>query len=123
MKKVKDVDEYLKDFSGNTLKRLKELRQIIKRSAPEADEVISYGMPSSKYNGRLVYYAGYKNHIGFYPMGSPIIKFKKELTKYKTSKGTVQFPIDKPLPTLLITKIVKFRVKENLEKVKSKIKK
>ena len=99
---------------------MKKLRQTIRKAAPEAEEVISYQMPAYKLQGMLVYFAAYKNHIGFYPTGSGIFAFKKELSIYECSKGTVRFPLDKPLPLGLIGKIVKFRVKENLEKKKKK---
>lgn len=97
---------------------LEELRQAIKLAAPAAEEVISYQMPAFKYHGVLVYFAAYKHHIGVYPTSSGIAAFKKELSVYKGAKGSVQFPLDKPLPLALIKKIVKFRVKENLEKRK-----
>jgi uncharacterized protein YdhG (YjbR/CyaY superfamily) len=92
-------------------------------AATTAEEVISYNMPAFKQNGILVWFAGYKNHIGFYPSSTPIKLFKEQLTKYKTSKGAIQFPIDKPLPLALITKIVKFRIKQNSEKAAAKQKK
>ncbi|MCX8020690.1 MAG: DUF1801 domain-containing protein, partial [Chitinophagaceae bacterium] len=88
----------------------------IKQVAPQATETISYNIPTFKLNKNLVHYAAYKQHIGFYPTSSPMTVFKDELTKYKTSKGAIQFPIDKPLPTTLIKKIVKFRVKEDMAK-------
>ena len=97
--------------------------QQLKKAAPGAEELISYNMPAFKLHGVLVYYAGYKNHIGFYPTGSAITAFEKELSGYKTSKGTVQFPLETSLPLPLITRIVKFRVKENLEKAEMKKKK
>ena len=112
---AKDIDEYLSAFPKDVQKTLQELRATIKKAAPGAEEVISYQIPGFKYHGMLVYFAGYKNHIGFYPTPSGIEAFKKELSVYKRAKGSVQFPIDKPLPTSLIRKIVKFRVKENLE--------
>ena len=92
----------------------------ILQAAPKAEEVISYNMPAFKYNGILVWFSGYKNHIGFYPSSTPIEIFKNDLKKYKTSKGAIQFPLDKPLPLALITKIVKFRSKQNIEKVEAK---
>ena len=94
---------------------LEKMRQAIKSVAPDAEEVISYQMPAFRYHGMLVYFAAYKNHIGFYPTASGIAAFKKELAIYKTSTGAVQFPIDAKLPLCLITKIVKYRVKENSE--------
>ena len=121
--KFKTVDEYLSTFAPNTKSMLKAMRETIKQAAPKAEEVISYNMPAFKLNGMLVYYAGYKAHIGFYPVSSAIAAFKKELSSYEQSKGTIRFPLDEPLPLGLITKMVKFRVRENLEKGKLKKKK
>ena len=121
--KFKTVNEYHATFPPGTRKKLKDLNAAIKKAAPDAEELISYNMPAFKFQGVLVYYAGYKNHIGFYPTGSGITAFEKELTGYKTSKGTVQFPLDASLPLSLITRIVKFRVKENLQKAEMKKKK
>ena len=121
--KFKTVDEYISIFPATTQVRLQQVRNTIKKSAPKATELISYNMPAFSYMGRLVYYAGYKNHIGFYPMASGISAFKKEILNYKWAKGSVQFPLDKPIPTALISKIVKFRVKENEEKAELKAKK
>ena len=118
-----NVDFYIAGFPPATKELLELLRETIKKAAPEAEEVISYQMPAYKSHGMLVYFAGYKNHIGFYPTGSGIANFINELSGYKTSKGTVQFPLDQPLPLELITEIVKFKVAENLEKVKEKHKK
>jgi uncharacterized protein YdhG (YjbR/CyaY superfamily) len=120
MAPAKTVDEYLKPFPPEVRNKLEQLRQTIKAAAPEAEELISYMMPAYKQNGALVYFGGYKTHIGFYPTARGIEAFKKELSGYEGSKGTVRFPIDKPLPLGLISKIVKFRVKENEEKKKAK---
>jgi len=120
---TKEVDAYIATFPEGTQKLLNQLRQAIIRSAPEAVEVISYGMPAFKYQGILVYYAGNKNHIGFYPTGSGVDVFKDEITEYKTSKGTIQFPLDRPIPVKLVKKIVKYRVKANQAKLKNKSKK
>ncbi len=117
---VKNVDDYLALQPAETRTKLEKMRQTIKAAAPGAEEVISYGMPAYKYQGILVYFAGYKNHIGFYPASSGIVAFEKEISAFENSKGTVRFPIEKPLPVGLITKIVKFRVKENQEKVRVK---
>ena len=117
------VEEYISGFPAKTKALLKEMRKLIKETAPGAEEVISYNMPAFKKNGMLVYYAGNKAHIGFYPTSSPIRVFKDELIGYKTSKGAIQFPLDKPLPIGLITKIVKFRIVENNEKALAKKKK
>lgn len=117
-----DIDQYIDGFPESTRQLLEQVRDTIKKAAPGAEEVISYKMPAYKYHGMLVYFAGYKNHIGFYPTGSGIEKFKKELSGYKGAKGSVQFPIDKPLPLNTISKIVAFRVQENLARadIKSK---
>jgi uncharacterized protein YdhG (YjbR/CyaY superfamily) len=122
-RKFKTVDEYLSTQPKNIRDLLEGLRKTIKQTAPQAEEVISYNMPAFKLNGMLVWYAASKGHIGFYPTGSPIQVFKDELADYKTSKGAIQFPIEKGIPTTLVKKIVKFRVKENLEKAKAKGKK
>ncbi len=110
-----NVDAYIASFPEKTQEILREIRSIIKKTAPDATEGISYGMPGYKLNGRpLVYFAGFQKHIGFYPTDSGIRKFLPELSEYKHSKGAVQFPINKPLPFDLILKITKFRVKEIL---------
>jgi len=118
--KFKTVDEYISTFPASTKTILKELRKTIKQAAPQAEELISYNMPAFTFHGRLVYYAAYKKHIGLYPIPSAIRAFQKDLSDYKTSKGAIQFPLDRPIPFGLITKIVKFRVKENLQKGKTK---
>lgn len=109
------IDEYIRTFPKEVQTILQELRMAIKAVAPDAGETISYGIPTFVLNSNLVHFAAYKKHIGFYPTSSGIRAFKKELSGYKTSRGTVQFPIDKPLPLALISKIVKFRVAENIE--------
>jgi len=118
--KFKTVDEYIATFPAGTKSILEDVRRTIKEAAPGAEELISYNMPALKLHGMLVYYATYKKHIGFYPTGSGIEAFKKELSVYKGAKGSVQFPLDKPLPLDLISDIVKFRVENNLEKGKKK---
>ena len=120
MIKPVDIDTYIAAFPKETQQLLQQIRTAIKKAAPKAEEVISYGMPGFKLNGMLVWFAGYKNHIGFYPKPSGIEAFKKELSVYKYAKGSVQFPLDKPLPMALITKVVKFRVAENLQKAELK---
>jgi uncharacterized protein YdhG (YjbR/CyaY superfamily) len=120
MIKPRSVDEYIKSFPKESQTLLKQLRATIKKAAPKADEVISYSMPGYRMNGLLVWFAGYSKHIGFYPGASGISEFKNELTEYKNAKGSVQFPIDEPLPLVLITRIVKFRVNENNAKAKLK---
>jgi uncharacterized protein YdhG (YjbR/CyaY superfamily) len=112
------IDEYIKTFPNDVQSILEKMRQTIKKAAPEAVEAISYQMPTFKLNGKnLVHFAAFKNHIGFYPIPSGIEAFKKELSSYKQGKGSVQFPIDKPIPYDLVEKIVNYRVKENLEKI------
>jgi uncharacterized protein YdhG (YjbR/CyaY superfamily) len=118
--KPSDFNEYIANFPLATQKILKQVRSTIKKAAPKAKEIISYGMPAFTLNGHLVYFAGYKNHIGLYALPSGHAAFKKELAGYKKGKGSVQFPLDEPMPLKLITQIVKFRVKENLAKVKKK---
>ncbi|MEQ1922810.1 MAG: DUF1801 domain-containing protein [Pyrinomonadaceae bacterium] len=113
-----NVDEYIAGFPRETQEMLIQLRETIRVTAPGAEECISYAIPTFKLNGPLVHFAGYAKHIGFYPGAGGIAEFKDELSEYKTSKGTVQFPLDAPLPLKLVTRIVKFRVKQNLEKRK-----
>jgi len=107
------IDEYISTFPPEVQVRLHELRAAISNEAPNASERISYGMPTFYLNGNLVYFAAYKNHIGFYPTPSGVEAFRTELSEYKWAKGSVQFPHNKPLPLQLISKIVSFRVKEN----------
>ncbi|MBK7105096.1 MAG: DUF1801 domain-containing protein [Ignavibacteriae bacterium] len=114
----KNIDEYILTFPDEVQEKLTELRKTIIESAPESIEKISYQMPTFFLNGNLVHFAAYKNHIGFYPTPTGIEQFKDELKNFKTSKGAVQFPIDETLPIKLISKIVKFRVNENLSKSK-----
>ncbi len=118
MKRVEftSIDEYIGAQPEGIRPRLEKLRRTIKKAAPKAEETISYGMPAFRMNAVLVYFAAFKDHIGFFPTSSPIPVFKRELTGYKTSKGTIQFPLDRPIPFGLVTKIVKFRVKESLKK-------
>jgi len=117
-KQFKTIDEYVKTFPGDVQSILEKMRQAIRKAAPEAVEAISYQIPTFKLNGNLVHFAAFKNHIGFYPTSSGIEAFKKELSPYKGAKGSVQFPIEKPIPYDLVKKIVIFRMKENLEKKK-----
>ncbi len=117
-----NIDEYIATFPKDIQKLLKEIRKTIKAAAPDAEETIKYAIPTFMLNGNLVHFAAYKNHIGFYPAPRALESFKKELAGYKGSKGTVQFPLDEPLPLELITRIVKFRVKENKEKAELKSK-
>jgi uncharacterized protein YdhG (YjbR/CyaY superfamily) len=112
------VDAYIQSFPANLQKLLTQMRTVIKQQAPEAVESISYGMPAYKLTGKpLVYFAGYKNHIGFYATPTGHEAFKKELAKYKQGKGSVQFPADEPLPLKLIKAMVAYRVQENRDKL------
>lgn len=120
MNKSIEIDKYISSFPITIQEVLELLRETIRKAAPEAKEVISYSMPAFKQKRVLVYFAAYTNHIGFYPTSSGIEMFKKEFSAYKWSKGAVQFPLDKPLPLDLITRIVEFRVKEDTESKKSK---
>lgn len=119
-KAAKNTDEFIAGFPKETQELLNKMRAIIQKAAPKATETISYGIPTFVLEGNLVHFSGYKTHIGFYPGAAGVEAFTKELSNYVTSKGTVQFPLDKPLPVGLITQIVKFRVLQNLEKAKAK---
>ena len=112
------VDEYIRMFPEQVQKKLKELRKVIKEQAPDAQEKISYQMPTFYLNGNLVHFAAFSKPIGFYPGPSGISEFENKLSNYKHAKGSVQFPIEKPLPFELIKKIVKFRVAQNVKKKK-----
>ncbi len=122
MNKPLNVDEYIAGFPLPVQTRLNTLRAAVIKAASDAQEVISYGMPAYKQNGMLLYFAAHNNHIGFYPMGSGIEAFKEEISSYKSAKGSVQFPLDKPLPVALIKRIVKFRVEKNKEKLVKRFK-
>ena len=117
------IDEYIATFPKETQRILEELRATIKAAAPEAEEKISYQMPTFALKGNLVHFAAFKKHIGFYPVPTGIEEFKNELSVYEGGKGSVKFPLDKPIPFRLISRIVKFRVKENLERAEAKGKK
>lgn len=119
----KSIEEYILQFSPEIQEKLNSLRKVIRESAPDAVEKISYQMPTFVLYGNLVHFAAFKNHIGFYPAPSGIDAFKNELSIYKGAKGSVQFPLDQPLPFELISKIVKFRVAENTKKAENKLKK
>jgi len=118
-----EIDQYIAGFPPETQKLLEQMRQTIRAAAPDAEEKIGYGMPTLTLHGNLVHYAAYKNHIGFYPAPQGLEEFKEELAGYKGSKGAVQFPLDKPLPLDLVTRITKYRIEKNLEKaaVKKKV--
>lgn len=121
MERANSIDEYIKGFPPGIQKLLKEVRSTIKTAAPEAEETIKYAMPTFTLNGaNLVHFAAFKNHIGFYPTPHGIEAFEKELSAYKGAKGSVQFPLDQPMPLQLISKIVKFRVAQNVAKAKNK---
>lgn len=120
---VNSIDEYIAKFPEEVQRILIELRAVIKESAPDAEERISYQMPTFALKGNLVHFAAYKNHIGFYPTPNGIQAFKKELSIYEGAKGSIKFPIDRPLPLELISKIVKFKVTENLKNAKNKLSK
>ena len=120
----KDIDEYIAGFPNDVQEILEKIRMTIRKAAPDAEETISYQIPTFTLKGKyLVYFAAYKKHIGLYPAPRGIEKFKKELSVYGGAKGSVRFPLDKPIPFDLISKIVKFRVKENLERAEAKGKK
>jgi uncharacterized protein YdhG (YjbR/CyaY superfamily) len=123
MNKAKDIDEYISGFPEDIQEILEKVRATISKAAPAAEEKISYGIPTFTLNGNLVHFAAFKNHVGFYPTSSGIEKFKKELSVFKGAKGSVQFPLNKPIPLNLITKIVKFRVSESSKKAETKTKK
>jgi len=116
----KTIDEYIAGFPKEVQAILEKIRATIKDAAPEAEEAISYHIPTFKLKGNLVHFAAYRKHIGFYPTSSGIEKFKQELSAYERAKGTVRFPIDQPVPYDLISKIVAFRVRENLERAEEK---
>jgi uncharacterized protein YdhG (YjbR/CyaY superfamily) len=118
-----NIDEYIKGFPKDIQKYLKEMRATIRAAAPGAEEGIKYAMPTFMLEGNLVHFAAFKNHIGFYPAPMGIEAFKKELSVYDGAKGSIRFPLGSPLPLTLISKIVKFRVKKNLEKAQAKKKK
>ncbi|HEU5146279.1 MAG TPA: DUF1801 domain-containing protein [Chryseosolibacter sp.] len=110
---AKNIDQYIAAFPGEIQDRLEKMRDTIRKAAPQAEETISYAIPTFKLNGNLVHFAAFKNHIGFYPGPSGIEAFKEAFSAYDGAKGSVQFPLDKPLPLSLVSKVVKFRVKEN----------
>lgn len=117
--KTDSINSYIETFPENVQEILQELREIIKKTAPNSEESISYGMPAFKLNGKpLVYFGGFKNHVGFYALPSGNEVFQKELSNYKTGKGSIQFPLEKEMPWKLIEKIVKFRMEEINQKTK-----
>jgi uncharacterized protein YdhG (YjbR/CyaY superfamily) len=118
MKSYKNTDEYIKNYPADVQVLLTQLRTIILKVAPKAEEAIKYGIPTFVLNGNLVHFGGFKNHIGFFPGASGVKEFKKELSAYNTTKGTIQFPLNEKIPAGLVARIVKFRVKENLRRAK-----
>jgi uncharacterized protein YdhG (YjbR/CyaY superfamily) len=118
--KPQTIDEYIAGFPPEVQEILQKIRMIVREAAPDAEEKISYQMPTFYLHGNLVHFAAFKNHIGFYPVPSGIEAFKEELSKYEGGKGSVQFPLSQPIPYDLVSRIVKFRVKENLEKAEGK---
>ncbi len=112
----KTIDEYIATFTEEVQQHLKQIREVIKKTAPQAEEKIGYGMPTFTLNGNLIHFAAYKNHIGLYPAPQALEEFKEELSGYKGSKGAVQFPLDEPMPLALIERITKYRIQKNLEK-------
>jgi uncharacterized protein YdhG (YjbR/CyaY superfamily) len=118
-----NIDEYIAGFPDDVQEILKRIRTTIKKAAPNAEETIKYQMPTFTLKGNLVHFAAYKNHIGFYPAPRGIEQFKRELSVYEGAKGSVRFPLDKPIPFGLISRMVKFRVKGNLTKAEAKEKK
>jgi uncharacterized protein YdhG (YjbR/CyaY superfamily) len=121
-KQANNIDEYIAGFPDDVQKSMQKVRAAIKKAAPRAEEAISYQIPTFKLNGNLIHFAGYKNHIGLYPGSGAIEEFEDELTGYKLSKGTVQFPLDKPMPVGLINRITKFCVQRNLSKSQKRTK-
>ncbi|KPL17005.1 MAG: hypothetical protein AMS26_02630 [Bacteroides sp. SM23_62] len=115
-RKPKTIDEYIAEFPGEVQDILKKVRETIRKNAPDAEETINYQIPTFKLNGNLVHYAAFKKHIGFYPSPTGIKRFKNELTDFETSKGSIKFPFNNPVPYDLIAKITKFRVREQNSK-------
>jgi uncharacterized protein YdhG (YjbR/CyaY superfamily) len=115
----KDIDDYIADFPGDVREILEKIRTTIRKAAPQAEETISYQIPTFTLKGNLVHFAAFKEHIGFYPAPSGVEEFQQELSVYNGAKGSVQFPFDKPVPFALISKIVRFRVEENLKKAET----
>ena len=114
------IDEYIETFPKDVQKKLRQVRATVRAAAPDAEEKISYQMPTFALNGNLVHFAAFKNHIGLYPTPSGTEAFKREIAGYKTAKGSIQLPLDEPLPLELISKIVKYRVAENRKKAAAK---
>jgi uncharacterized protein YdhG (YjbR/CyaY superfamily) len=118
--KAQDINAYIAGFPDEVQKALRKIRATVKKAAPRAEEAIKYDMPAFTYKGNLVYFAAFKKHIGFYSVPTGNKAFEKEFSGYKTGKGSIQFPLDKPMPLGLITRVVKFRIRQNLEKAAAK---
>lgn len=116
----KEIDTFISGFPKDVQRVLEQLRTTIREAAPDAEETINYGIPTFTLHGNLVHFSAFKSHIGFYPTPSGVEKFKNELSPYELAKGSVKFPLDKPIPLDLVSRIVEFRVQENLDKAKSK---
>ncbi len=123
MEKFTTIDEYIATFPADVQEILQKVRETIKTAVPQATEAISYGMPTFKLEGNIVHFGAFKTHLGFYPVPSGLEQIQEELARYKVGKGSVQFPFNQPIPYELITKIVNFRVTENLENAAAKKKK
>ncbi|MCQ6560678.1 iron chaperone [Paenibacillus mendelii] len=117
------IDEYISTFPPEVREILQTIRKVIQEAAPNAEEKISYQMPTFALHGNLVHFAAFKTHIGFYPGASGIAAFQQELSAYKGAKGSVQFPIDKPMPYQLMSRIVQFRIDDNIKRAEGKLKK
>ena len=119
-KQIRTIDEYIGTFQKHVQERLESIRKLVAKLAPDAQEKISYQMPTFYLNGNLVHFAGFQNHIGFYPTPHGISEFQKELSKYKNGKGSIQFPLDEPLPMKLIERMVKYRIQKDRNKVETR---
>ena len=122
-KDIQTIEQYIAGFSPEIQSLLEELRSVIREEAPEAEETISYQLPTFKLHGNLIHFGAFKNHIGLYPTPSGMEQFREALSAYENAKGSVKFPLNQPLPWDLIREIVRFRVNENLEKARSKARK
>lgn len=118
MKTYHTIDEYIAQFPASVQATLQRIRQTIHQAAPQAEEAIAYGIPTFKQNGNLVHFGGYQTHIGFYPAPSGIAAFASELAQYGSGKGSIHFPLDQPIPYELLSKIVQYRLAENMAKKK-----
>jgi uncharacterized protein YdhG (YjbR/CyaY superfamily) len=117
-KPPQEIDDYIDGYPKDVQRLLKQMRRTVKKAAPNAQEKIAYGIPTLTLNGNLVHFAAFKRHIGFYPGAAGIATFKEQLSAYKSARGSVQFPFDKLLPLALVSRITKFRVRQNLRKRK-----